>query len=339
MNSTDQMDELILKYIKGVADENERISVENWLSESPDNVRQFNALKSILDACSPSFEYDSIDVDKAYSDVIGKSSRSTQPFLFYFQRVAAVLFLPLVALSAFMAIRSWMGAKEQITPTQKLSVPFGAVSEFVLSDGSKVSLGSGSSLECPVMFDGKSRVVTLQGEALFNVSADTSHPFIVNAGQMSVTAVGTEFTVNSYDRDSLSIVALKKGAVNVNFASRPGTCVKMEPNDILTFHKSNSDYDVVSDDSEKWYCWTTGRIVFAKDRFDAVLTRLEQLYNAEFCLDDPVIRSYLYRATFYNEPLDEIMNIIQMSLPVSFKRRLDQEEEGGRRKYDVVVLK
>lgn len=337
MERTEDLEELVLRYLREETTAEECSAVESWISSSPENLRQFNAIKSIVDATETTIDYDSIDTDRAYSNVVAKSNRYIMPFRYYFQRIAAFLIIPLATMSAVLAVKVLNGRGEMESPIQKLSVPFGAVAEFELSDGSKVWLGSGSHIECPMSFGNAPRAVSLEGEALFSVAADEEHPFIVKAGEMSVTAVGTEFMVNSYSSDSLSIVALRKGAVNVNFRSRPGLSVKMKPDDVLTFHKNSLDYDVVTSDLDKWYCWTNGRIVFSKDRFDAVLSRLEQLYDVDFKLEDPSIRSYLYRASFSNESFEEILNIIQMSLPVTF-RRVETGDE-SRTTYEVAALK
>lgn len=333
------MEDLVIKYLRDEATANECAAVEAWIAESQENLKAFNSIKSMVDATGRSFEYDSIDTRSAYRQMMSKADRTRMPFLYYFRRVAAVMFLPLLAASSILAYKAVSAARNPVTPLQKLSVPYGAVSEFLLSDGSKVWLGSGSTLESPINFGKGERSVSLEGEALFSVSADVQHPFVVRADGMSVTAVGTEFMVNSFNRDSLAVVALRKGTVNVNFASRPGTCVNMKPDDVLTFHKNSSDYDVVASNLDKWYSWTNGRIVFNKDRLDAVLNRLEHLYNVEFRIEDPSVRAYLYRASFTSESLDEIISILQLSLPVYFRRIEMADETGGRICYDVVALK
>jgi ferric-dicitrate binding protein FerR (iron transport regulator) len=39
-------------------------------------------------------------------------------------------------------------------------------------------------------------VITINGEASFNVSKDPDHPFTVNAGEMIIMTNGTEFNVS-----------------------------------------------------------------------------------------------------------------------------------------------
>ena len=54
-------------------------------------------------------------------------------------------------------------------------------------------LNSASKLKYPVAFTGGQRKVFLEGEAYFEVAADTVHPFLVETSGMSVTVLGTGF--------------------------------------------------------------------------------------------------------------------------------------------------
>ena len=65
---------------------------------------------------------------------------------------------------------------------------------MVLPDGSLMDLNVGS--DAVVRFTaGERRVLLNQGEALFEVAHDARRPFIVNAGSLTVRAVGTAFNV------------------------------------------------------------------------------------------------------------------------------------------------
>lgn len=85
----------------------------------------------------------------------------------------------------------------------------------VLPDGSTVQLNVGAEIE--VAFTSATRTVhLLRGEALFEVAKDASHPFIVDAGSLSVRAVGTAFSVR---RETSEIdVLVTEGRVAVEFA-------------------------------------------------------------------------------------------------------------------------
>ena len=90
----------------------------------------------------------------------------------------------------------------------RLSIPRGETFKVVLSDGTEVLLNSDSRLSYPTVFKGKERVVSLEGEAYFNVTKNTEHPFIVKSGNVQVRVLGTEFNVSAYPDNSYTTTTL-----------------------------------------------------------------------------------------------------------------------------------
>jgi transmembrane sensor len=83
---------------------------------------------------------------------------------------------------------------------------------ITLQDGSRIYLNSDTRLT--VRLDKNRRLVRLAGgEALFDVAKNPSRPFIVDAGEMQVRAVGTEFVVRR-DPHELA-VTLVEGTVRI----------------------------------------------------------------------------------------------------------------------------
>ena len=81
-----------------------------------------------------------------------------------------------------------------------MRIPVGGFYQLALSDGSKVWLNSMTELRFPVTFTGEQRKVYLTGEAYFEVTHDSVHPFIVETPDgMEVKVYGTEFNMNSPD--------------------------------------------------------------------------------------------------------------------------------------------
>ena len=88
--------------------------------------------------------------------------------------------------------------------------------DITLADGSVVHLNAATSLS--VRFTDKTRDIDLrQGEALFEVAHDPSHPFRVHAAARTIQAVGTAFDIDR--QDTTVEVAVSEGTVVV---SAPG---------------------------------------------------------------------------------------------------------------------
>ncbi len=81
-----------------------------------------------------------------------------------------------------------------------------------LDDGSSVELNSRSKVS--IRFNGRERFIELlEGQALFKVAKDPARPFVVQSGETSVRAVGTQFDV--YKKRTGTIVTVVEGKVAV----------------------------------------------------------------------------------------------------------------------------
>ncbi len=86
---------------------------------------------------------------------------------------------------------------------------------LVLPDGTKVWLNAASTLRFPVIFAGKERRVFLSGEAYFEVTKNTQHPFIVSMGDNNIEVLGTSFDAMAYDDEPYTYATLLDGAIRV----------------------------------------------------------------------------------------------------------------------------
>lgn len=84
-----------------------------------------------------------------------------------------------------------------------VSTSIGQLEEFALSDGSVMKLNTNSQAEVD-FHAARRRIRLLKGEAFFDVAHDASRPFLVVAGDKTVKAVGTAFSVRWTD-DDLSV--------------------------------------------------------------------------------------------------------------------------------------
>ncbi|MDR1415641.1 MAG: FecR domain-containing protein [Odoribacteraceae bacterium] len=120
-------------------------------------------------------------------------------------RVAAVL-LPL--LTAGVVTRALLIERETPTAIMVVKNSSPAPRQVVLPDGSGVTLNVSSSLS----YDGE-REARLEGEAYFEVVKD-DRPFVLTAGEVTITVLGTAFNVEAYPRGRVK-VTLHEGRVEV----------------------------------------------------------------------------------------------------------------------------
>lgn len=80
-----------------------------------------------------------------------------------------------------------------------VSTAYGEKKEVILADGSTIILNSLSSISYPEDMSGKTRNVTLHGEAYFDVAKNPNKAFIVQAEGVEVKVLGTKFNINAYE--------------------------------------------------------------------------------------------------------------------------------------------
>ena len=74
---------------------------------------------------------------------------------------------------------------------------------ITLPDSSRVWLNSDSRISYPDEFTGNKRVVSLSGEAYFEVTKDSLHPMVVLTNKdFTVEVLGTTFNIRSYENDA-----------------------------------------------------------------------------------------------------------------------------------------
>lgn len=125
-----------------------------------------------------------------------------------------------------------------------------------LSDGSSMRLDTASRVR--VRFDGERRLLELEsGQALFSVAHDTARPFVVQAGEATVTAVGTVFDVRRQAGEAR--VTLVSGVVDVRGA-RTAPVERMAAGRQARVSLSGAVVRTVDVETET--SWAEGRIVF-----------------------------------------------------------------------------
>ena len=178
----------------------------------------------------------------------------------------------------------------------QMIVPFGKRSFIMLSEGTKVCLNSGSKLIFPPVFDGKSRDVYLEGEALFDVSKSKDKPFLVKTDRFKIKVYGTKFNVQAYQNDKDYSIVLVEGKVSMNTKEGTGSSeVFLAPNQIATISKGNEIFDINNVESTTFYtAWVDGYLAFRDESVTNVLKRVSRYYNVpiETVLPDRVEKIY-----------------------------------------------
>lgn len=161
-----------------------------------------------------------------------------------------------------------------------LSTPTGGQYQLLLPDGTKVWLNSSSTIRYPVNFSGDKRVVSITGEAYFEVKHNARMPFAVKVGNTIIHDIGTHFDINAYSNEPDLKVTLAEGSVEVEQTvlktrqlMQPGEQVSIDRQGIMKMVK---DFDV-----EKAIAWKDGLFVFDGEKLATVMRQIARWYDVD----------------------------------------------------------
>jgi transmembrane sensor len=324
LNKQDDLMILIARNLAGAADENEREKLNNWINASESNHIYFEQVRNIWNESGMPIDPNLINTPLALKKVLGIISKPNPVVVIwkYWQRIAAILIIPLAIGSIFMMFKNHeRNLASGGVVFNEVYAAFGTRSQIRLADSSVVWLNSGSSLRYPDKFNSDSRQVYLKGEAYFEVKSDISHPFIVNASDIKVTATGTKFNVFNYESESLSEVTLVTGKISVSGNEKSNSQMNFDMNrgQHLEYNRVTGDTSLTEQDTYKYIAWKDGKLIFRNDPLGEVLDKISLQFNVDIELQGESLKKFSYRATFEEETLDEILKLLKLSSPIDYR--------------------
>ncbi|MFY9152672.1 MAG: FecR family protein [Prolixibacteraceae bacterium] len=226
-------------------------------------------------------------------------------------RFAAILIIGLIISTVFFFMKSTQD--HYIAEIQTITTPFGAKTNFTLSDGSLVWLNSGSSISYISRF-GKTRLVSLKGEAFFEVRKD-GKPFIVLTEYGDVEVKGTSFNVKAFSGENFQATLLT-GIVKVK-EKQTGTVVSIQPGQQAGI--CGTEIKVKNVETDLFSSWKDGKLIFRNEYLPFVTKRLERWYNVKIELaNDKRLSEISYTGTLEMESFSEVLQLLKVTAPIDY---------------------
>ncbi|NLR82023.1 FecR family protein [Chitinophaga eiseniae] len=260
---------------------------------------------------------------------------------YWYAFVAAAVFL--LAVGIF-----WLNQPKQVTPLPgidhaiplaanqghrvvrdgfvEVSTGKGNKESITLEDGSSLELNAGSKVLYPEHFGSDIRtVVLLEGEAFFNVAADPARHFVVKAGDLATTALGTSFNIRAYASEQKVTVALLTGKVKIDQlnASQQSAPLILLPSeqisyDRISLHLVKTSFSKPDDITG----WKQGYLVFRDAPYNEIVTGIENRYGVTV-VNNSDKKEWNYNGSFKNEGLKDVMDIICLAKSLSYTIKND----------------
>jgi transmembrane sensor len=231
-----------------------------------------------------------------------------------FARLAIAASIAMLCVVVWVAFRN---GTEHTARIDSVQTPVATNRQAVLPDGSHVDMGARSILD--VDFTGTQRSLKLRnGQAFFRVKHDATHPFVVDAGDIRVIAVGTAFDLR---RSGAEVsVTVQEGTVEVQKEGSAMAPVRASAGYQLAFNTATGEMRRSIVDPEMALAWRDGRLEFAGDTLDAVIESVNRYAPRPIVIADPALGKLTFTGTVFVDSIDASLDAMQQVFPLQVRR-------------------
>ena len=320
---------IIEKYLQGRFSWNDFQEIRGMFKAIHDN----DSIKQHLEVQWNQMVESETQVDEAFDSVYQKielhilrNEKQKKPSVWhYYRQAAAILLIPVLAFFLGYIIYSNSVTTAALAWVE-INAPQSSRIQFSLPDGSAGWLNSGSKLSYNPVF-AKHREVNLTGEAYFEV-ASSAKEFKINVSGMEIRVLGTSFNVSAYPDDDFAHVVLTEGRVQVNGTHRDFERI-LAPGERLAFYPAENTVNVQKVEPYSFTAWKDGLIVLDNEPLEQAVNRFERWYNVDIEIKDDVLKKYRFKATFEDEPLEEVLKLLSVSTPMEYAFEKRTEDPAG----------
>ena len=195
-----------------------------------------------------------------------------------------------------------------------LVTPRGGEYRVTLSDGTVVTLNSGSKLSFPTGFRGAERNVTLEGEGFFEVAKNADMPFVVSVEGREIRVLGTKFNLSSYEEDRGVTATLLEGSIL--FSDQNNHQVKLHPNQQANSEQGKLTLKNV--DAADYMAWTKGEFLFNDVPIATVMQKLARWYDVEVDLES-LPEKNLYLKVSRTSNIKDLLKMVSRATDLKFE--------------------
>ena len=318
----------------------------NWLSENPDKymvvaeagkiVESLKTEELIISTDEKENEINRLLLTISESNVTTESTE-THPMVrtvaFSKKRwwyAAAAIVIGVVAMAGYIFQNqdkeTEQYAYRAVTPSKQLVESVNTSTKTIrltLPDESIVELAPDSRIGYPNDFDSShTRDVYLSGEAFFKVTKDPARPFRVFANEIVTKVLGTNFSVRSFEKDTIIQVTVRTGKVSVysqvnetkksKSNSQPGGII-LTPNQELVYKKSEQKFqkNLLADPTEIVpKAASQENMLYEEAPLEKVFSQLSKSYGINIVYDVELLKDCTVTADLRNEPFYRKLDLI-----------------------------
>jgi len=228
------------------------------------------------------------------------------------------------ALAASLLLAVAFGAGWYVWPNGPIyRTPVGGLSSVPMPDGSKVTLNTNSEIRVAVT-ETERRVTLDKGEAFFEVVKDPRRPFVVNAGNKQVVALGTKFSVRR-DADAVRVV-VTEGRVRLERSGvgAPAPLAQLSAGAVARAADAGTLVQVKPlDEAEDYVSWRSGFLIFRDTTLGEAVAEFNRYNMHKIVIEDPTVAAMHVGGSFRSTNVDAFVRLLQEG----FQIHVDQRDE------------
>lgn len=305
---------------------------ENWIKAHPEKQEETEKAKQLYYILNGGHTRDQFEADEqkfhaAITQLINPEPVSRP------KGILRKLLLPAAAAACIVAVAVLLINQPAARKENIITSGAGEHKSILLPDGSKVTLNEKSTLRIAADFNEKNRDITLSGEAFFDVTQNSSKPFIIHTPYTDVNVLGTVLNIKAYPEEQLVETSLLKGSVEVVLKKEHNKRILLKPNEKISInyrinnektniaqhklHLSEKSLTALSgndqDSSLIQLLWNTGTLSFNSSSFAEIADQLQQWYGVELFFEDSAVVQYRFTGDFKDKRITEVLNALQLS--------------------------
>jgi transmembrane sensor len=233
-------------------------------------------------------------------------------------RIVAAVGLALATIVACVGLWLWSHSKAETYES-------GAMTRAAtLPDGTSVTLSARTVVR--VSFAPSRRYLAMSnGEAYFKVHHESGRRFVVDAGEIQITALGTAFDVRR--EVDLTVVTVEEGAVEI----ASGPVAQGETQNLwrvsagyqLVYAPQTRLASLVSVDSSHALQWRSGELDYVGTSLKRVLDDVNRYSDRHIVLADSALGQYPYSGTVFVRSIDDWLQALTVVYPLQVRRAAD----------------
>lgn len=314
-------DDLLVKYLVGETDANESATVEIWLKADEKNLNYYRGFKKIWeDSLVLADQKTTVDENAAWKRFQNRIHENDVPV--HTLKKSSMNWLRIAASILLISTLGWLSYSYFENKSANTLIEIKTANTTLndtLPDGTTVTLNKNSSLSYTNKFKGKTRPVTLKGEAFFYVSPDKTKPFIITVNDVTVQVVGTSFNVKN--KNGKTTVDVETGIVKV---SKNKDQVELRHGEKVVIADLQSHLLKSVSKGKLYNYYRNNELVCEETPLQELVDALNEIYDANIIIKKTALQKKPITTVFKDQSLDEILEVIQETFLIEIERKDNQ---------------